>query len=235
MEPPRHDDFEIDLLPRDEQIKGQKALKEISEWVRECLKRHAKDPVSDITEIDELKDFFGDEGESDSGKGTQEINPYGEIVIRGKPIKSKLNSSSNTIEDPNDIGNENLNGQGGGGNNGTGGGNNSSGGSVSTQNGTGGSTSGDKNMIEISNIRAPASIGKQRKISFTPMKTGQIKIQIKEAGADVDYDVLITNASSGNLRNDGLVLDVVSGVRTSVEIELAQIFSGAIKVVAYEV
>ena len=95
MEPPRHDDFEPPLLPtKDEQTKGRTALRDLASWVRDALKRHAKDPVSEVTEIDELKDFFGDEGDSDTGKGTEEINPYGDVIIRAKPIKSQVKTSS---------------------------------------------------------------------------------------------------------------------------------------------
>ena len=43
--------------------------------VRDALNRHAKDPVSDVTSIDELKDFFGDENESGGGKNNEETDP----------------------------------------------------------------------------------------------------------------------------------------------------------------
>ena len=47
MEPPRHDHFEPPLLPtRAEQAKGRAALHDLATWVRDVLKRHAKDPVS---------------------------------------------------------------------------------------------------------------------------------------------------------------------------------------------
>ncbi|MEQ1534005.1 MAG: hypothetical protein ABL906_10620, partial [Sideroxydans sp.] len=100
MEPPRHDDFEPDRLPtKEEQVKGRAALRDISKWVREMLKRHAKDPVSEVTELDELKDFFGDEGDGDTGKGAEEINPYGKVIIRGKPISTRVKVSSSSSGD----------------------------------------------------------------------------------------------------------------------------------------
>lgn len=232
MEPPRHDDFEVDLLPtKDEQLKGKKALKEISDWVRECLKRHAKDPVSDVTEIDELKDFFGEEGDSDTGKGTHEINPYGDIVIRGKPIKTKLQPTDNSGNSA-DGGAEDGENDGGGGADGAGGGDGQGGNGL----GTGGSGSGgERVLVEINNVRAPILGTRDRKILFTPMKSGQISILIKEAGADIDYDVAITKASLGVIKNGGLLLDVISGNRVSFDVELNQEFSGALKVMAYEI
>ncbi len=69
-----------------EKIKGKKALKEIAEKVREILGKYAKDPVSDITSIDELKDFFGDENETGGGKNNEETDPSGNIIIRAKQM-----------------------------------------------------------------------------------------------------------------------------------------------------
>lgn len=232
MEPPRHDDFEVDLLPtKTEQLKGKKALKEISEWVRECLRRHAKDPVSDVTEIDELKDFFGDDGDSDTGKGTQEINPYGDIVIRGKPIKTKL-QPSNKIGNGTDGGDEPGDNDGGGGADGAGGGDGKGG----IGKGTGGTGSGaGANLVDINNVRAILSGAKSRRISFTPVHSGQIRLSVKEAGADSDYDVAIATATEGTIKGEGIILDVISGNRVTLDIELNQDFSGALKVMAYEI
>lgn len=69
MEPPRHDDFEPDRLPtKDEQRKGAQAIRDLSSWIREMLKRHAKDPVSEITALSELKEYFSDESSEGRGK-----------------------------------------------------------------------------------------------------------------------------------------------------------------------
>lgn len=235
MEPPRHDDFEPPLLPtRADQAKGRAALRDLAIWVRETLKRHAKDPVSEVTEIDELKDFFGDEGDSDSGKGAEEINPYGDVIIRAKPIKTKV-----TIEKDSDAGissgsaeGEDANG-GGGGDSGDGGGD-SKGGSGNGERDTSGGAS-VKPSVDINNVRAILSGTKGRRLSLTPVKSGKISIHVKEAGADSDYDIAISKANIGTLTSGGVVLDVIAGGRVSLDIELNQDFSGALKVVAHEV
>lgn len=55
MEPPAHDDFEAARLTNPQQERAARvALREIAAWVREMLKRHAQDPVAEVTEIDEL-------------------------------------------------------------------------------------------------------------------------------------------------------------------------------------
>jgi hypothetical protein len=241
MEPPRHDDFEPDRLPtKEEQKKGQRALRGLSTWIRDMLKRHAKDPVSEVTEIDELKDFFGDEGDADSGKGAEEINPYGEVIIRAKPIRTRVastevfGSSGNGSDDDSD-----------GGATGEGDGDNSGGeGKVEggpdipgSTGGSGGSAGGgmQKSIVDINNVRAILSGTRTRKLAFTPVKSGKIAVHLKEAGADSDYDISIIRSDMGVITNGGIILDVEAGRRVLLDIELNQDFSGALKVVVYEV
>lgn len=236
MEPPRHDDFEPARLPtKEEQRRGAKALNEIAVWIREMLKRHAKDPVSDVTELDELKDFFGDEGEGDSGKGTEEVNPYGEVIIRAKrvaPKSQKANDSGN--------GNDGYDGEGGdggaGGYGGGGGGGAGGGDGGGNGDGTGGKGGGSaRKSLGINNVRAITSDANTRKIAFTPASPGKVSIQLMEAGADSDYGVPIVKANIGTVDKGCVVLDVTAGHRVIIEVQLKQDFSGAVKVVAHEV
>lgn len=235
MEPPRHDDFEPPLLPtKAEQTKGRAALRDLALWVRDALKRHAKDPVSEVTEIDELKDFFGDEGDSDTGKGTEEINPYGDVIIRAKPISTRVRTEADSSEGAtNGSGDDEGDDEGGGGSTGAGGGDGMGG----TGNGEGGSSGrgAQKPLLELNNIRAIIAGAKGRRIALTPVKSGTIAIYVKEAGADSDYDIAISKADKGTLTSGGVVMDVTAGSRVTLDIELNQDFSGALKVVAYEI
>lgn len=232
MEPPRHDDFEPDRLPtREEMLKGKAALRDLSAWIREMLKRHAKDPVSEVTELDELRDFFGDTGNSDTGKGTEEINPYGDVVIRAKPISTKVKSVAlgDGVDEGSDAGED----DGGGGKTGSGGGDGRGG----TGGGEGGSSGGgtQRSLADINNVRAIISGATTRRIALTPVKSGKISLYIKEAGADSDYDVSITKSNVGTIETGGVILDVLAGSRVLIDVELNQEFSGALKVVAYEI
>lgn len=228
MEPPRHDDFEPDRLPtKKEQRKGARALRDLAVWIREMLKRHAKEPVSEVTEIDELRDFFGDEGEEGSGKGIEEINPFGEVVIRAKPIKhrkvapqpgpepgsepefepgSKLGPPGPEPGPPRPPGPE-----------------------------PGPGPTSHKVLIGVRNVRSIASGLRTRKVAFTPASSGKISLRLLEAGADADYDVSIVETDKGVVENGGVILDVTAGSRCSLDVELDQDFSGAVKVVAYEI
>ena len=235
MEPPRHDDFEPPLLPtKDEQTKGRTALRDLASWVRDALKRHAKDPVSEVTEIDELKDFFGDEGDSDTGKGTEEISPYGDVIIRAKPIKSQVKTiNDSSIGADSGAGDGDSSDDGGGGDTGAGGGDGMAGKGA----GEGGSSGSgaQKPQVEVNNVRAILAGAKSRKLSLTPVKSGKISIHVKEAGADSDYDIAIAKTDKGALIAGGVVLEELAGGRVTLAIELNQDFLGALKVVAHEI
>jgi hypothetical protein len=72
-------------------------------------------------------------------------------------------------------------------------------------------------------------------LAFTPIQSGNVSVHIKEAGADSDYDISIVKSNTGEIKNGGVLLDVIAGVRVVLEVELNQDFSGALKVVAYEI
>ena len=232
MEPPKHDAFEPDRLPtKKEQRKGTKALKDLAKWIRAMLKRHARDPVSEVTEIDELKDFFGEEGSDGSGSGIEEINPYGEVKIHAKPIKMKLQTTSIPGNEAGSSDGDDS-GKGGGGDSGSGGGD-GKGGKGKKIGGTSGNL--QKPLVIINNVRAIPSGSRTRKVSFTPSKSGKISIRLMQAGADTDYDVFIKKSSSGNISNGCIEMNVVAGHRYRLNVVFYKDYLGAVKVVANEV
>lgn len=231
MEPPRHDDFEPELLQDgSEKLKGKKALNEIKVMVRKALERHAKDPVSDITSIDELKDFFGDENESGGGKNNEETDPSGIIIIRAKQMKAKSLASTKAgvnaglgLDDGDTGGDEDT------GHNG----------SKATQTDNpmqkGSGDNPTKSMVALQNIRAITQGGKSRKVFFTPTKTGIIQLKVLQVGADAEYEVAIHSASAGVLKGAGVVVEVIKDERVEIELGMKQEYLGALKVVAYEI
>jgi hypothetical protein len=231
MEPPRHDDFEHARLPsKEDQQRGKRALNDLAKWIREMLKRHAKDPVSDTTEIDELRDFFGDEGEHGTGKGLEDINPSGKLVIRAKPIKRP--SPSTAAGDGEEGGGAEPAGEGGGGGGGGGGGNDN-GGRGRTEDGSG--KGGQKASVSLTNIRGIVTGNRTRTVFFTSAISGQVSIRLLEAGADADYEVEVVKTNQGSVSNGAISMNVTAGSRNKVKIELNEDFLGAIKVVANEI
>ena len=257
MEPPRHDNFEPDrLITPEDKKKGDRALKELAKWIRGKLKQYAKEASSDVTEIDELRDFFGIEGDDGNGKGIEEINPFGKVLIRAKPLKVKISGSSiaeteNLIDersvDGDEVNGSNSDGETGHGssNGGTMGegsgsslGGNLLGGTadnVGDEAGGGTARSVRQSPVTLRNFRSILTGEKQRKVAFTPKSTGRIKLRFFEAGADVDYEVIIVKTNKGDIKNGHVVLDVTEENRCVFDVELNHAFKGAMKVVGYEI
>lgn len=251
MEPPRHDDFQPDRLPIEKRTIGKRALSDLAKWAREALKKHAKDPVSDITALDELKDFFGDELSDGNGKGSEEINPVGEIIIRARPLPRKLLSSDLSDIDLEQIGTDGggfqpvggesiedlpgiseggtISGRGEGSGEGEGGSGNLGKAGIGTDGRR------DKAIYKLQNIKAVMKGANSRRIFFTPIATGEIRLQIMGAGADTDHKIDVVKSSEGYIQDGQVIMNVISGRRTNLDIVLGKNFEGSVKVTAYEV
>jgi len=236
MEPPRHDDFETDRLPtKDEQARAKKALKDMASWIRDMLRRRAKDPISEITKIDELKDFFADDSEDGKGNGTEEINPIGKILIKAKPVSTKKTRAVHGV-----VGATNEHGANNSGNEGNAPTGSKSDGEAKQNNnaGTGAGAGGGgtpKLIVPLANPRAIVIKENVRRIAFTPLTNGTYELNLFEVGADSDYLIGIKTSSAGEVKGGKVTMAVEKGVRQSLEIELGENFEGALKVVAHEV
>jgi hypothetical protein len=227
MEPPAHNDFEPLLLaePKDRR-QARLALKTLADFVRECLKRHARDPVAEVTSIDELADYFADEDETESSDRGEEVNPIGGITIRAKPLPRK--SISRRAEEGGTDDGSSGGHQGGKGTGGAGSGTGSSGGRS------------EKKLVELRNLRAIPVGGRRlsvsHKLTLTPGFTGKMNLVVMESGADADRPLIVTGATLGTVRS-GVIngIAVNDGQRITIELELNEKFGGSFKAVGYEV
>jgi hypothetical protein len=226
MEPPKHDDFEPERLGTNDQQRGQKALAELGKWVREMLKRHARDPVADVSEVKELADYFADDGQTGSGAG-EDVNPIGKIQIRAQPLRRKSVMIREEQDGDDGGGDKQENGGGGGGGGGNGPG---------LGDGTGGRGQSSSRVIELSNVRSVRLTQSKRRVAITPNFTGKMEVVVYEAGADTDRRLDVLKSSLGKVRK-GLIKDmpVKRGKRIAFDVELAGPFAGAMKVVGYEI
>lgn len=234
MEPPRHDDFEPDRLPtKEEQQKARRALRDMATWIREMLRRRAKDPVSEVTRIDELKEFFADESADGKGAATEEVNPFGKVSIKAKPVTHKKSPPVGSGIPSNSDGADTSDGDGGGGNDGEGGGN-GQGGAGSSEGGTGGADSA-KPLAPILNPRAVIVSSNSRRLAFTPLSEGTYEVALFESGADSEYPVSILKSQHGSVTSGKVRISAKKNQRLVLDVELSENFSGALKVVAHEV
>ena len=262
MEPPRHDDFEVERLSPERKRAGRIALAEIATWVRQMLDRHAKDPVSEVTTLDELADYFGDEDEGGSGRKRDE-NPGGAIVFRQRPVKMKTRiaipagplPSDDSSEDGDDVDADGFGSTTIGGGQGTpdndrsspvGGGaqrdaseagNRDAGDAGDAEKDGGGRTGGNARPsligVPLQNVRAVPLGPGHRRVAFTPAISGTVSIELQDSGADTNYRLEVLAATVGEIRSGTICnVSVEAGERCVFEVELDPAFNGTLRVVA---
>jgi len=230
MEPPRHDTFEPERLPTEqEQKKARKALKDLSEWVRKMLGRHAKDPVTEETAVDELAEYFADEDELAGAGGGFEKNPLSAIDFSTRPFRRSLTKRTSSGEDESKGPGEDGDG-GGGKNTGKGGG----GGEALGGSGPSGVDSSG-GLVSIENVRMIPVSGKELRIGFTPLQTANANLLVKAAGADSDELLSVKNTSVGQLENNAVKLALEKDKRINLQLSISEEVYGAIKIELYEI
>ena len=244
MEPPRHDAFEPDRLPLDERRKGKVALNDLAKWVREMLKRHAKDPVQEETPLDELADMFADEEEAGPARKKDE-NPGGTITIRARQVKPKtagapIGGSAPTADE--EEGEMEGSGAESGAEGDTGAPDLSNGEPNDTDNpdtsGSGGADLTGRSIsqgLPLGNVRAVPLDPYRRRIAFTPKMTGSVLLELQESGADTNYPLAVSDSDKGSITKGRINhLDVVEGERCVLVVTLASRFDGTLRIAAKE-
>ena len=233
MENPQHDKFEPQRLPEGEQIKGRRALKRITLWIRkEIQKKAGPSNTNESTNVSELAnylpDLHADESFDESDRSNADTksreSSFGELVtVSLRPIRRPvppivLSSDSDDIPDGygTDTGNA-----GGGGEDGEGGGGGRFGPGTGEGRGGSGTQGGGRGrkMFPISRIRIlPAMKSDNRyRLIFWPEKSGTIRLELEEAGDSFlirRNDVRLSATASGSLAE----VKVVEGKRIELEI-----------------
>jgi hypothetical protein len=236
MEPPRHDDFEPDRLPTEkDKRKGKLALKELSKWVRDMLRRHAQNPVSEVTSIDELTEFFADEGEGGVDNRSGEEDPRGRLNIRARALRRKerltaYQHETGAGEDEEEVPGDETDGTYA---SGTGAGGDGAGISDREHLGNQGHTSNAPLRVNLANVRAVPITDTRCKIAFTPDYSGELVVTLEDSGADRNYRLGIVSANLGRVAKGKLEdVRVTAGNRYVFEVDLDRQFHGAVKVIA---
>lgn len=239
MEPPRHDAFEPNRLRSEQREIGEEVIKLIGIWVRKMLSLHAKNLVSDETDIDELAEYFPDEGDGDFDKDAEE-NPNGKVIIRSmrtKPRKSTNFHPSGVVTLSNEAESEDWeNGDVGGREDGVDSAdpkNSKRGGKSNSSGGTRPQSISDKHGIALTNFRSVIVDSKTRSIYFTAPKNGLYNIKVQDSGADSNTPLNIIGSTLGTAESGILEnLELKSGKRYNIEIKLNNAFLGTMRIVA---
>lgn len=251
MEPPRHDAFEPDRLPPDRRGAGRTALRELAEWVRKMLVRYAKDPVQEETNLDELADYFGDEEEEGEGSRREE-NPTGRIILRARAVKAKPNRSGVAVgaseippEDDGDAGFEGGPefGEQGGTSDKTEGTARTKGekGDDPEAEGSGGAPASGAAApqrklftgLPLGDVRAVPLSPARRRVAFTPSTSGELIIELQDSGTDTNYPLAAIGSNVGQVEQGRVTkVEAKAGSRIVMDVDLAEPFSGTLRVVA---
>lgn len=247
MEPPAHDAFEPSRLVNADQLRtGRIALREIAEWVREMLKRHAQDPVSEVTQIDEMAEFFGDdESNASTASRDGDENPRGAIKIRARRLPPRKPSTATEVSGSGVTGDGDGDGTGEGGN-GDGEGDEGDGAFSGEENDADGGDNGSSGRggggkavafptLPLRNVRAIVIGPKQRRISFTPEKSGEIRLELEDSGADTNRFLRVTKVTQGLVIDGRFKLTCVAGVRVAIDVDIDRTFDGTIRMKAHAV
>ena len=250
MEPPRHNAFEPDRLAPDRRQAGRTALRELADWVRKMLIRHAKDPVQEETNLDELADYFGDE-EEEGEASRREENPGGKIIFRARAIRVKSRGGRTAVG-----ASAELDEDGGGaefdpstpsghregatgeslGPNGADGPDGAvpKGGSGAHNNGAQASSRRTLHSgLPLADVRAVPLAPTRRRVAFTPTVSGELVIELQDSGTDTNYALDVIGTDAGTI-DQGRISRVTAqaGKRMVINVELRAPFDGTLRVVA---
>ena len=232
MENPTHDQFEPDRLPESERARGRRALKRITSWIRDEIRKQAGPPEGGKkTVLSELAVYLPDyqpeepfeDGGSD-GDGFVKEPGFGErVTYTLKPVRQPtpkslpLDDQEAAEGDGDGVDTGELGGGGthpNGGHDGTGGWGEGDGGGGSGSRGGGGKPKG----IPLSRVRILSIEGRDNcyRLSFRAEVEGVARLMLEEAG-----DSSTVRRDDVRAVEDGVSLDRVylaKGQRTEVEI-----------------
>ena len=198
MENPKHDQFEPDRLPENQRVRGRRALRRITKWIRDAVRKHAGPPEGGKrTVLSELATYLPDYQPSDQFEDTEEnvegVKEQGfgdRLTLTLKPIRRSLPTPIPIeVDDPlnsdeGDGGDTGVHGGGGTGTNqGEGGTGGSGEGDAVGGSGTGGGSKTAKS-IPISNVRILAVDGSENcyRVSFRAEADAVARLELTEAG-----------------------------------------------------
>src|SRR5262249_3913396 len=154
----------------------------------------------EITTVDELAEFFADEGSGGKNRNGEE-NPAGKLIIRARPLspldRDRAWETSTAVED--DEGNAPLSVPDGlpdGPSNDVDGEKRQK--SIHTE---GGDEKSEKTrskkpttLVRLANVRSVPLSSNRRRIAFTPDYSGKINLSVEDSGADRNYSLAIAGS-----------------------------------------
>lgn len=205
MENPAHDAFEPNRLGEKSAV-GNKALKELTDWIKEEVKNAASSEENDLFPLTRMREFFVvDNDDNFDGKKPEGNFDGGSELSKKKPVKISPRKPKNIIEEEEEEEEESEE-------------------VVRTL-----------TIMKIEAARVLTEKNStEKRIMFTPQETGEAVLSLKIAGDSFVEDINISAIIKGdnaNVDDDGnVLLRVVKNKRVNLTVNLAQPTDAAILV-----
>jgi len=217
MENPSHNQFEEDRPAEErEKMKARGAMSALSEWVIKELKNHAKNKPNGVTNIEDLNEWFGYEGDEGEG-GIDEPNPSGATILLKKlkiyhpsPPKVAIPNVDPEVDPddpmiptpgptpprprPSPLHRKKLEFQ----------------------------PTGDPRLIRIG--------PKKFKYLVTPLFSGEAIIRLYKSGSDFSWPLKLRTINDEKLSTSQFKTNFISGERCEINFDLFEDFKGAIEI-----
>jgi hypothetical protein len=220
LENPEHNSFSaLRLSDPAKKSAASRALKNLGEQIRTCIRTEAKIVVAQSSDLPETSKYFNDDGGDGETRKSSEEKRFDPVHTRYSLKPSRPAKPADTHIDQGTSGGD---GRGDGHGEGT-----------DTQPPYGSQGPGRSKPVLLGNfrnIRPPGLADKKRKLLFTPSASGRIRIDLSAVGVFGRQSIEVTSAEGADVSDGGLLLDVEMGKRVTITVTFARSYTGPIAI-----
>ncbi len=226
LENPEHNRLSAErIVDPIERKKIKKSMEGFAQDLKALLKKVALPELQERSALDELAEFFADNGGNGNNAENAKENPERHVYrlstrdTRQSP-RAKTRSKGLSADG----------GGGGGGGGGDGGGDGDGGTGKAKGKGTGGSgTPGDFRLQSIRNFFDLSRDNTKRVLRFTPGKSGKARVTVWATGVNEQDALSIVGTDKGTIDSGDLLIDLRAGCRESVTVTFRRPYAGPIE------
>jgi hypothetical protein len=226
LENPKHDELSAERIPdTNKREDANRTIKKLAKEIREAIRKEAVTKPDNETTLDELSEFFSDQVLNDAPPNPDsEENPEKYTYTPASPSRREKETASRQNGTEGGAGGNEGKRAGSGAGTGTG--------SGSGVGGTGQKSNGKPiDLEDVRNVLLDGSSSK-RKIFFTPSHSGRAVLSVSATGLQSADPLSIKLSDQGKVVAGTIELDLETGKRTALVVQLAEPYSGPIELQA---
>ncbi|MHB1516337.1 MAG: hypothetical protein ACYCVY_11665 [Acidiferrobacteraceae bacterium] len=231
LENPRHNGVSAERLPDPAKRKmATGIMKKLAGAVRKAIAEQALPKPADEVALDELSEFFDDLEQTDQPQEPG-LDEDPETFTYTPDVSRKRKRPMGVTGKKGDAG-----GAGGADGDARGGDGGQGAGTGRGSGGTGTRRAGKRlDLDDFRNVLASTGPGWHRKLFFTPQETGRAAVSVLAAGLQAADVLPVVRADQGRTANGVLMIDLVAGERTAVNVAFSESYDGPVELVAVTV